>query len=316
MAICETQLWELVKSIEPTQTQKEDAKVSQNHLRDILCTGKMQERIIEHYLSGSYARKTAIYPLDDVDIIFIIDPAFWVNKIADAASYFFFGSGAFPSADAVLSSFANAVRYRYADSSLRRQRRSVGLKLDDLDIDIVPAIEDATDPKRIWIPDSTTGQWILSSPKQHSENATAVNQMHEGRFKPLVKLLKRWNYNLPGTAYFKSFAIETIAVRLFSQNDLISLQEGLYQFFDFIAFISGNETHLDWENDYGMSLRWLDGNIPDTAETGTNVVNGLDNSRRRKFIENALRSRNKMSESFNARSLEATCRRVSEALKL
>lgn len=316
MAFCEIQLCELVKRIEPTLTQKAGAKRSHKFLRDILCTGNMQERITGHYLSGSYARKTAIYPLDDVDIIFTIDPAFWVNPIANVASYILFSSRALPSPNVVISSFANAIRYRYPDSSVRMQRRSVGLKLYHLDIDVVPAVQDKTNPKKIRIPDSTTGQWILSSPKQHSENATSVNKKHDGRFKSLVKLLKYWNYNLPGTARFKSFAIETIAVRLFSQTDLPSLQEGLYRFFDFVAYISGKETHFDWKNKCGMSLGWLGGNIPDAADTGTNVVNGLEDNRRQRFIDNAVRSRNKMSDSFNARSLETACRSVSKAFKM
>ena len=316
MAFCETQLCELVKRIEPTLTQKLGAKRSHKHLRDILCTGSMQEHITGHYLSGSYARKTAIYPLDDVDIIFTIDPAFWVNPIANVASYLLFTSKALPSANAVLSSFANAINSQYPNSSVRIQRRSVGLKLYHLDLDIVPAIQDKTDSKKIRIPDFKTGQWIWSSPKQHSENASAVNKKHDGRFKPLVKLLKHWNYNLPETARFKSFAVETIAVRLFRENDLSSLQEGTYRFFDFIAYISGEKTHFGWKDKYGMSLGWFESSIPDATETGANVVGGLDKERRKKFIENAIRSRDKMSDSLTARSPETAYHRVSEALRL
>jgi hypothetical protein len=318
MTTCEAELWDLVRRIEPTRTQKAGAKRSQKRLREVLCTGNMQARITATYLSGSYARNTAIYPLDDVDIIFVIDPTYWIDPFAAFAKKLFFGPGseAYPSPSTVLESFARAIRYRYPVSSVHGQRRSVGLKLYHLDIDVVPAIIDKKAPRQIRIPDSETEQWILTSPKQHSENATAVNKKNEGRFKPLVKLLKHWNYNLPSTAYLKSFAIETVSVRLFGQTDLLSLQEGLYQFFDFIAHISGNETHFDWKSKYGMSLGWLGSTIPDAAETGTNVVKGLEDDRRRRFIENAIRSRNKMAESLKTQSLETACRKVSEALKL
>src|SRR5438552_4373241 len=119
MASCEDALRDLVKQIEPTSAQEQGAQRSPNYLRDILCTGQMASRITGHYLSGSYSRDTAIRPLDDVDIIFLIDPSRWPH------GWF----SRFPSAESVLTTFARAIRLRYPVSSVRGQRRSVGLKL-------------------------------------------------------------------------------------------------------------------------------------------------------------------------------------------
>jgi tRNA nucleotidyltransferase (CCA-adding enzyme) len=82
MADCEKQLWELIRTIEPTPTQKIGAARSHKHLRGILRTGQMDTRIIKTYLSGSYRRGTAVHPLDDVDIIFVIDPAHWRRAVS------------------------------------------------------------------------------------------------------------------------------------------------------------------------------------------------------------------------------------------
>ncbi|HLG15758.1 MAG TPA: hypothetical protein VJH03_14825 [Blastocatellia bacterium] len=311
MAICETQLWELIRSIEPTQTQKDGAARSQKYLREILNTGQMAARIDRSDLSGSYARDTAIYPLDDVDIIFVINPAAWRTPLNA-----FLGSSTYPTPTSVLDSFANAIRYRYPISSVVGQRRSVRLQLFHLDIDVVPAIQDSTNAQFIRIPDSSANQWILSSPLKHAENATAVNKFQDGKFKPLVKLLKYWNYNLPSTAKFKSFAIETMAVRVFNNFKFGSLQEGLRYFFDFIAAASGNQTVFTWKDKYEISLGWLSGTIPDAAGTGTNIIAGIDDELRKRFVENAIRSRNKIVESFNALSIETACRRVTEALRM
>src|SRR6266571_364702 len=139
MADCETYLWQIVRSVEPTQTQKDGASRSQNYLRDLLAGGNIGQRIITSYLSGSYARDTAVAPMDDVDIIFVIDPSFWRAL-----------SG-WPTPSTVLDSFANAIRYRYPISSVFGQRRSVRLQLYHLDIDVVPAIESPTDQNVIWI---------------------------------------------------------------------------------------------------------------------------------------------------------------------
>jgi SMODS domain-containing protein len=304
MAECESYLWDLVRSVEPTQTQKDGASRSQNYLRDLLSGGNMGARIISSYLSGSYARDTAVAPMDDVDIIFVIDPSFWGSL-----------SG-WPSPSTVLDSFANAIRYRYPISSVFGQRRSVRLQLNHLDIDVVPAIESATEQNVIWIPDKQATSWIKSSPKVHSANATRVNRVQNGKFKPLVKLLKYWNNGLPSTAHFKSFAIETIAVRIFDSFTFGTLQEGLHFFFDYIAFASGNSASFTWKDFYGMSFRWLNCVIPDAAGTGTNIVDGIEENRRSRFVEHAVRSRNKIVEANSALSVDTACRRVSEALKL
>jgi hypothetical protein len=304
MALCDSYLWDVVRSVEPTATQKDGAARSQNNLRDLLNTGQMANRIQRSYLSGSYARDTAVYPLDDVDIIFVIYPSAWVSPLFD------------PVPSTVLDSFANAIRYRYPVSSVYGQRRSVRLQLHHLDIDVVPAIEDRYDKKLVRIPDTLSDGWITSSPVRHSENATEVNKNRGGKFKPLVKLLKHWNYNLPSTARFKSFAIETLAVTLFKHIDISTLQDGLKFFFDFVAAVSGNRSEFTWRDKYGVSLGFYGARIMDAAGTGSNVADGVTEDTRQRFVEHAIRSRNKMIESFNAVSVETACRRVSEALKL
>jgi len=132
----------------------------------------------------------------------------------------------------------------------------------------------------------------------------------------LVKLLKYWNGNLPSTANFKSFAIETMAVRSFRNRNFASLQDGLLQFFDFVAFVSGNKTELIWADRGGVSLGWLNCSIPDAAETGSNTAAGIDEERKKRFVNSAIRSRDKMVESFKALSVDTACRKVSEALKI
>jgi len=305
MASCEIQLLDLVKSIEPTQTQKDGAKRSHNYLRDILCTGQMTSRITDHYLSGSYSRDTAIYPLDDVDVIFVIDPNKWKSGL-----FFLYK----PSPETVLTSFANAIRYRYPESSIYNQRRSVCLSLYHLDIDVVPAIKDGD---YIWIPDREVDEWIKSSPNKHSENATTINRIQNGKFKPLVKLLKFWNSNLPSTAQLKSFAIETICVRLFGAVKFNSLEEGLLYFFDFVAYLSEYETVISWKDSCGISFSGFYGcKVPDAAGTDSNTTSGVDQVRQKRFIENAVRSRDRMVEASNAISIETACKRAGEALKI
>lgn len=306
MASCESAIWDYLKKIEPSATQKQGAVRSHNYLRDVLCTGQYANRIKTSYLSGSYARDTAIAPLDDVDIIFVVNPKEWQTSLLFPV----------PTPETILRSFANAVRYRYPNSSVRTQRRSICLQLNHLDIDVVPAIEADSTGQMILVPDTDTGNWIKSSPKLHSDAATKVNQARREKFKPLVKLLKNWNSNLPSTVNFKSFIVETMAVRLFQSVDIPSLEEGLLRFFDFMAHLDGKAQAYSWTDKYGMSLNWWATEVYDLAGTGSNLVANLDADRRQKFLEHAVRSRNKMQEAQRAVRIDTACKRVSEALRL
>jgi hypothetical protein len=292
MPSSEAFLWNITSRIEPTVAQKSAAARSQAFLRDILYTGQMRERIVGDYLSGSYARDTAIRPLDDVDIIFEINPTKWASNLA--------GMFYKPAPATVLESFARAIRYRYPVTSVYGQRRSVRLELHHLDIDVVPAIREEANQDYIWIPDRDASNWICSSPKLHQTNATAVNRKRKSQFKPLVKLLKFWNGNLPSTARLKSFAIETMAVRVFDVCDFQSLEEGLLMFFDFLGHLSGNAKVYVWNNNFGIAFGWWTINVPDAAGTGTNVVAGLTEDNRRKFLAHGVRSRDRLIDAQRA----------------
>lgn len=219
MASTESYLWDLVKDIEPSKARKDGAQRSHTFFREVLRTGQFAARVVDDYLSGSYARGTAIDPLEDVDIIFVIDPNRWQSSFSTFIGFR-------PRPDAVLTSFQQAIRYRYPDSSVSMQRRSVGLRMHHLHIDVVPAIPDDSKRDHIWIPDRRNNDWILTGPKVHAKHASAVNEKNGTRFKPLVKLLKYWNQGLPSTAELRSFTIETIATRIFSSYRFQSLEEG------------------------------------------------------------------------------------------
>jgi hypothetical protein len=299
-------LWQIARDIEPTAAQKAGAQRSHNYLRSLLDTGQMAGRISSSYLSGSYARDTAIKPLDDVDIIF---------ELASNS----YGMGGFlplrPTPEQVLESFARAIRYRYPVSSVYGQRRSVRLELEHLDIDVVPAIVDSSDSSLIFVPDRETAQWIKSSPKNHSANATRVNAKHAGRFKPLVKLLKYWNSNLPDTIRAKSFMVETMAVRIFDSVALPELEKGLLYFFDFVATRYGDQGEFAWKSDYGMSFDFFGVRIPDAAGTGSNTAGSFDSSRGRALAAKARISRDRMKSAASARSSESAASWVMDALR-
>jgi hypothetical protein len=295
----------VVSKVEPTKTQVDAASRSQNFLRNLLHDSRLP--VLDSYLSGSYARDTALRPIDDVDIVFLIDPSYWLKN-----SLLSFGK---PDPNVVLDSFARAIRYRYDSSSVYVQRRSVNLNMDKLDIDVVPAISAGSNTTAIYVADRTDGGWTLSNPKEHTRKASEVNGRRDGLFKPLVKIVKLWNAGLPSTAQVKSFLVETIAVHLFSKYSFSSLSQGLIYFWDHLAFASGERSQFTWTS-AGIFLSWWNRAVPDTAATGGNVAAKLDSERCQKLVKCAIQARDSVLLAEKARSEERAIELLRKALRV
>lgn len=296
---------QLAGQVEPTAAKKDAAARSQNYLRALLSEGTFGGRVVKDYLSGSYSRGTAIHPLDDVDIIFVIDPRAW----ADTALFPFDP----PNPAAVLKSFAGALRRRYERTSVRIQRRSVCLALSHLDIDVVPAIELAHG--FIQIPDGDSGTWIKSGPTIHKQIGAAINTRTRGAFKPTVKLLKYWNSMLPSTARFKSFAVESMAMALFAEHGVDGLFDSVVSFFDFMASLAEEDTIGQWPSAYGIDFSWFGPKVPDPSGATSNIVRGLDAEVVEKFLEHAVRARNSLVQAAGSGRSVTAGRLVAKALK-
>lgn len=309
MADIEQLLKARASELAPTQLQQQAAARSHLYLRDVLATGNMDCRIKTDYLSGSYARQTAIRPLDDVDVVFEIDPSQWKR---DALHRFLYQ---FPAPDKVLETFARAIRYRYPNSRVQTQRRSVGLVMEHLQIDVVPAVVDPERSEWLRIPDATAGKWIQTAPRVHSDNATRINEASGGRFKPMVRLLKGWNAGLASNTQFKSFAVETLAARLFTKIALNSFTEGAYYFFDFVAWRGGKGNLVKWNDNLQIDLGSWAGTLPDLAGTGSNLVAGCDAAHRGRFTEAARVARDAFAAASNARTQETAWGYVDQRLR-
>lgn len=293
----------MVRNVEPTATQKKSASASHKHLRELMDTGGIGSRILRSYLSGSYARGTAVNPLGDVDIIFVIDESKWATG--------FFATRPQPSV--VLRSFADAVRYRYDKSSAFTQRRSIRLELSHIDIDCVPAIE-IPGSDYIWVGDRKDDAWIKSSPKLHQAALTKANQLCGDCVVPAIKLLKAWNKSLPSTAQVRSFVIETIAVTALSAAPHETLQKCVFGFFDFVVQFRSDFLLIGTER-LGITISPIFGMaVPDLARTGGNVASGVGGDQATNFMARADRTRELLEGGLQAPTESGAERRVFAAL--
>lgn len=306
MSNIEKLLREMVSQLEPSPAKKSAARASHQYLRSMMSTGGLGDRIVDSYLSGSYARNTAVHPLRDVDVIFLIDASKWPGGGL-------LGWGR-PNPSTVLHSFADALRYRYSRSSAFQQRRSIRLELNHLHIDCVPAIE-VSDSDYILVGDRKEDKWIKSSPKMHQAALTKANQLCAGCAVPAVKLLKAWNSSLPSTVCLRSFVIETIAVTALTAVPRGTLEECVLAFFDFLALFR-NDAALLWDGKLGISLDdWSGMMVPDLAQTGANVAGGVDYAQAGRLLDHAIRSRDALLSARKARTEASVAKHVLAALR-
>jgi hypothetical protein len=187
----------LLSSIEPTATHVSAAKAAHEKVREQLRTDdESKEAHEDTFLSGSYARSTAINDINDVDVIYMLDLDQTIT-----------------SPDVVLA-WLHGILSRYYTQT-KRQGRSVGVQAArNVWLDIVPSttMSSATGP--LWIPDREAHEWVATHPKGQIAAAVNQNKATNGYYVQVVKLMKFWRDRLPREACKpKSYILETLVHR-------------------------------------------------------------------------------------------------------
>lgn len=196
----QSQFEAFLKDIEPSASTKSNAKAAHEALRAYLWGHEeFKEVLVKVLLSGSYRRNTAVRPRKkgevtdrpDVDVLVVMD----------------YGLGKAPGE--VLDLLYTVLKPEYPE--IRKQTRSVGIKSNLADMDVVPIIAPYGMEGTLYIPDRKLEQWRETNPPRHTEWTTETNNASSGRFKPLVKVFKWWRRQNPtvGTKP-KGFVVECI----------------------------------------------------------------------------------------------------------
>ncbi|HLL56057.1 MAG TPA: nucleotidyltransferase [Myxococcaceae bacterium] len=206
-----------IQSLELTPLQRESAARQERVLADKL------KRVLAPsatFVSGSYGRNTAIRPLHDIDLFYVLAPA-PVPPAQPPRAY--------------LQRVRDALKAEYQGKEPLLQNRSVNIEFAGTGIgfDIVPALEDPRQREVYWIPDKASGQWIRSNPRKHKESCDAANERAGKKLKPLVKAVKRWNQLLQDKPV-PSFLMEVMAYEAF-RTPPPSYAEGLAALFLFLS---------------------------------------------------------------------------------
>jgi hypothetical protein len=199
-----------------TDSERRDASRRQQKIRDQVRTGLSIER---DFLTGSYARNTKTKPLKDVDIFLVLRES--EAKYLDEQP------------DAVLDRLIEILSPHYP-SRTSKGNHSVKVAFGDavadesvMSVDVVPAFAANGEYQ---IPDRRQSSWIETNPEIHKEKAAAAHAAFDEKWKPAVKMVKKWNdhHDKPVKP---SFLLEVMALELFTPPYGGSYARELRQFF-------------------------------------------------------------------------------------
>jgi hypothetical protein len=220
MAPVTTVFHQFVSDLELTDREAEEASRQQNVVR-----ANLRARLASphDFLSGSYARRTAIRPLHDIDLIFVLDSGVHGPLLQGPPN-------------ACLSLVHEALQDAYCANRenfppTKIQRRSVNIEFSGTGIgfDVVPAFADS---QSYWIPDREVEQWIRTAPERHRQACIEANERAGGMLNTLIKAAKCWNREQGKP--LRSFHLEVMAYSIFyTKPD--SYPEGLRDLFRGLA---------------------------------------------------------------------------------
>lgn len=191
---------DFLSEIEPSSSTVDYISSIQTNLRDYLKNHSSYKDVyLDSFLSGSYAKHTAIRPASgdkkrDVDIIVVTSYKSTKNSAE------------------VLTELNNILLEKsdYAKASM--QHHSIGIEMSNVSIDVVPVIVDEYDDSLFYICDSTTGAWTKTDPKGHKLWSTNTNKDNNKKYKPIVKIFKWWRrkHCSDGKKFPKGITLEKI----------------------------------------------------------------------------------------------------------
>ena len=215
MARTVLQAFETFKTnLEITTLQTSTVSTRQNNLRSKLGAALP---ITDTFLTGSYVRDTLIAPLynADVDVFIVLDDKLRDNTLDGPSN--------------ILNKVRRAVSGCYTEATQSsRNGQAITIKFSDFLVDVVPAFKHQVNGYSI--PDPAKRSWIRTDPISHITMWSDTNKLQNGRFKPLIKMLKAWNRS-SNNSYLHSFHLESMIRSTFRYRLIESYPAACQYFF-------------------------------------------------------------------------------------
>lgn len=257
--VIESKLQELLdKEINLAQSHVERGSKSHVYIRNLLANRRDTDNTFPwlvdgDFLSGSYARGTKLHPLDDIDVMIILDGTglfpiglentHYVRGNAEGKNspvHNYLGSDNLLNSYSVLDAFQKTLKLSHTDSVIKKNGQSINVKLNsyNLGIDVVPCFHikpiDTSQQDFYYIPKGNRDPgWLKTNPKIDATISTQLHDRHNKKLKSIIKLLKYWN-RTKNNNRIRSYHLETVAWYVFYSHasSVTSITEGIRYFFN------------------------------------------------------------------------------------
>ncbi|OLS12570.1 MAG: hypothetical protein RBG13Loki_3819 [Promethearchaeota archaeon CR_4] len=219
---------EFKSALEITESERESVIKRHEYIRDVLRGKLVLDPRKSDFLTGSYKNNTKIHPINDVDIMVVLD---------SVENRDLFNQGS----NAILRRIGEVLGNTFPKNEPIPQSHSIGLKFNSTpDVDIVPARMVDFDQLIFEIPDAKTGTYLRTSPDRNNEIISRRNEDLLKKFIPVIKMLKQWKKNNLGNSKIpiklKSFHLETLCLKILT-FPFTSFRDGIKAFFDGVQHI-------------------------------------------------------------------------------
>ncbi len=252
----------------------------------------------KHIIFGSFARKTKIRELDDVDIMFcftgngatysIDNNKYLINTESAGVRLKSLSENGYLNSKKVLNkviaSLSEIEQYKNSDLHRRGEAAILNLLSYEWAFDIVPCFY--TDTQLYLIPDGD-GHWKSTNPTIDQALVTTTNQNYNGKALQLIRTLKYWNrHNASFT--IPSYLFEQIVINFISSSGSASqlIEIDVFNFFNYLSVniynsvldpkgIQGDLNNLDYNQKASISSKaiWAF----DKAKKALDAQNNLSN---------------------------------------
>lgn len=188
-----------------------------------------------HIAFGSFARRTKIRPLDDIDLLYGLSAqSATYDILSDRITLTSSGDGSrldryrHSGADTIcsvriLNIFKSHLQNiaQYAQADIRRNQEAVAVKLvsKEWNFDIVPCFitqEDAFGKTYYLIPDGS-GHWKFTDPRIDRNRVTNINVQNDGNVLNVIRAVKYWQRR-PTMPSMSSYLLETLILDYYASR--------------------------------------------------------------------------------------------------
>ncbi len=183
---------------------------------------------------GSFARRTKIRPLDDIDLMICFTATNDDERrtYTEGNDFVYINGIEFDSKNSLLTSGTNYLNstkvinrlisklselHDYSKAEMHKNQEAATLQLKSYtwNFDIVPCFYTVDDV--YLIPDGS-GNWKKTDPRVDNERTTEINQKHKGKLLDVIRLMKYWNERKV-TIRISSYMLECMILSVYEKLD-------------------------------------------------------------------------------------------------